>query len=126
MEFAHRVRLARRHAGYSQAELAKRVGVRRSAVSHWEAAASGTSPSPTRLQTLALVTGVSFEWLATGRGSMLPDRAMLLDSVAATTGILVEDALELRLVEAFRRAPVRARMALVEVVEALAKLRGRA
>ena len=32
-----RIRLARRHAGLSQAALAHAVGVQRSAVSHWEA-----------------------------------------------------------------------------------------
>ncbi|MFX8735760.1 helix-turn-helix transcriptional regulator, partial [Acinetobacter baumannii] len=62
-----RIRLARRHAGLSQAALAAAVGVQRSAVSHWETA-QGKSPSTEHMRQVALVTGVQFEWLATGRG----------------------------------------------------------
>ena len=74
-----------------------------------------------------MVTGVQFEWLATGRGkmSLSPDTA--LDSVAAADALLVDDPLELRLLRAFRDAPTRCAAPLVEVVEQLAQLRtGRA
>lgn len=119
MTSQHRIRLARRHAALSQAQLAQAVGVQRSAVSHWEAP-QGKNPSVKHLREIALVTGVQFEWLATGRGQMAPSREDLLDSVAAVDALLIDDALEQRLVMAFRAAPVRARLALVEVVEELA------
>ncbi|HEY0505488.1 MAG TPA: helix-turn-helix transcriptional regulator [Lysobacter sp.] len=117
-----RIRLARRHAGLSQAALGAAVGVQRSAVGHWEAA-RGKFPSVGHLREVAMVTGVQFEWLATGRGSMALSPDTALDSVAAADAILVEDPLELRLLAAFRQAPTRARAPLVEVVEQLAELR---
>ncbi len=119
MNSQHRIRLARRHAGLSQAQLAQAVGVQRSAVSHWEAT-QGKNPSVKHLRALALTTGVQFEWLATGRGGMSPSREEALDGVAAADALLIEDAVEQRLVQAFREAPVRARLALVEVMEQLA------
>lgn len=119
MTAQQRIRLARRHAALSQAQLAQAVGVQRSAVSHWEAP-QGKNPSVKHLREVALATGVQFEWLATGRGQMAPSRDELLDSVAAADALLIDDPLEQRLVVAFRAAPVRARLALVEVVEELA------
>ena len=119
MTAQQRIRLARRHAALSQAQLAQAVGVQRSAVSHWEAP-QGKNPSVKHLREVALATGVQFEWLATGRGQMAPSRDDLLDSVAAADALLIDDPLEQRLVVAFRAAPVRARLALVEVVEELA------
>ena len=76
---------------------------------------------------IALVTGVQFEWLATGRGKMDLSLDTVLDSVAAADAMLVDDPLELRLLAAFRDAPLRAKAPLVEVVEQMAELRtGRA
>ncbi|WP_460733042.1 helix-turn-helix domain-containing protein [Lysobacter tyrosinilyticus] len=63
-----RIRRARRLALVSQNELARRVGVNRSAVAQWESANSTTCPSVGHLIHLAVETGVNFEWLATGRG----------------------------------------------------------
>ena len=114
-----RIRLARRHGGLSQAALAAAVGVQRSAVSHWEAS-PGKTPSASHLRQLALVTGVQFEWLATGRGKMTLSADVALDSVAAADALLVDDPLELRLLAAFRDSPPRARVPLVEVAEQLA------
>jgi len=51
---------------------------------------------------------------------MAPSRDTVLDSVAAVDALLVDDPLEQRLLEAFREAPVRARLALVELMEELA------
>jgi transcriptional regulator with XRE-family HTH domain len=118
----HRIRLARRHAKLSQAQLGAAVGVQRSAVSHWEAA-QGKNPSVGHLRAVALVTGVQFEWLVTGRGSMGVSKDMQLDSVAAAAALLVDEPLELRLLRAFRDAPARARMSLVELAEELARQR---
>jgi len=117
-----RIRLARRHAGLSQAALGAAVGVQRSAVGHWEAT-RGKFPSVAHLREIAMITGVQFEWLATGRGSMGLPADTALDSVAAAEAVLVEDPLELRLLVAFRAAPTRSKAPLVEVVEQLAELR---
>ncbi len=117
------MRLARRHVSLSQAQLASAVGVQRSAVSHWEAPNS-KNPSLANLREVATITRVHFEWLATGRGAMTLSRDEVLDSVATTEALLVDDVLEMRLVNAFRDAPARARIAVVEVVEQLATQRG--
>jgi transcriptional regulator with XRE-family HTH domain len=122
MTSQQRIRLARRHAGLSQAALAAAVGVQRSAVSHWEAT-NGKHPSVTHMRELAMACGVQFEWLATGRGKMGLSEDVALDSVAAADALLVEDPFELRLIHAFRDAPARSRAPLVEVVEQLAALR---
>lgn len=65
-----RILRARRHVGLTQQQLAERIGVQRSAVAQWERL-HGTRPASARLIAVALVTGVNFDWLATGRGSML-------------------------------------------------------
>lgn len=119
MSSQERIRLARRHAAMSQLQLAQAVGVQRSAVSHWEAP-QGKNPNVRHLRAIAVVTGVQFEWLVTGRGQMAPSRDAMLDSVSAADAMLVDDALEQRLLLAFRETPVRARLAFVEVVEGLA------
>lgn len=62
-----RIRKARSAAALSQAELARRIGVKRSAVTQWEHPA-GTTPSVDHLIQIAMETVVMFEWLATGRG----------------------------------------------------------
>jgi transcriptional regulator with XRE-family HTH domain len=126
MTSQQRIRLARRHAGLSQAAIGAAIGVQRSAVSHWEAS-QGKHPSVDHMRQLALVAGVQFEWLATGRGNMTLSADTALDSVAAAQGELIDDPLELRLIAAFREAPIRARAPLVEVAEQLAASRtGRA
>lgn len=122
MSAQQRMRLARRHAGLSQAALAKAVGVQRSAVSHWEAAL-GKSPSAAHLREAALATGVQFEWLATGRGRMNLSSEVAMDSVATAEALLVDDPLELRLIMAFRDTPPRAQVPLVEIAEQLASQR---
>jgi transcriptional regulator with XRE-family HTH domain len=122
MNSQDRIRLARRHAGLSQARLAEAIGVQRSAVSHWESP-QGKNPSVDHLRTMALVTGVTFEWLATGRGKMQLSEDAVLDSVSAADAILVEEPLELRLVQAFREASPKTRVAIVEIVEELAAKR---
>jgi transcriptional regulator with XRE-family HTH domain len=117
-----RIRLARRTAGMSQQQLAQAVGVQRSAVSHWEAP-QGKNPSVSHLREVALVSGIQFEWLVTGRGSMTLSKDTQLDSIATAEALLIEDPLEFRLVHAFREAPLRSRLALLEVMEELAAQR---
>ncbi|MEJ2830957.1 MULTISPECIES: helix-turn-helix domain-containing protein [unclassified Lysobacter] len=116
------MRLARRHAGMSQAALGSAVGVQRSAVGHWESA-QGKFPSVSHLREVALITGVQFEWLATGRGKMNLSADTEMDSVAAAEALLVDDPLELRLIVAFRDTPTKSKAPLVEIAEQLAELR---
>jgi len=71
------------------------------------------------MQRVAEVTGVHFEWLATGRGPMSVSEDILLDSVEAAEGLFVDDKLEVRLIRALRGAPAAARIALVELSEHL-------
>ncbi|WP_460764064.1 helix-turn-helix domain-containing protein [Lysobacter fragariae] len=79
-----RIRKARSLAKLSQAELARRVGVKRSAVTQWEHPA-GTTPSVDHLVHIALETSARFEWLATGRG---PSQ---LDECEANSAVIIED-----------------------------------
>ena len=68
-----RIRHARRRVGLSQSALAKTLGVGPSAVAQWELPI-GTSPTLGHLTEIAKVAGLSFEWLATGRGPITRDR----------------------------------------------------
>ncbi len=79
---ATRIRKARSGANLSQAELARRIGVKRSAVTQWEHPA-GTTPSVEHLIQIALHTGSRFEWLATARGPSGP--------IDTTPAIVVDD-----------------------------------
>ncbi len=121
-----RIRLARRAAGMSQSQLALAVGVQRSAVSHWESP-KGKNPSVAHLRSVAQVAGIQFEWLVTERGTMALSKDVELDSIATAEAMLVENPLEFRLIHAFREAPLRSRLSLLEVMEDLAAQRtGRA
>ncbi|TBR06849.1 MAG: XRE family transcriptional regulator [Lysobacter sp.] len=122
MNAEQRIRLARRHANLSQAALAAAVGVQRSAVSHWEAV-QGKSPSMANLRRVASITGVQFEWLATGRGRMAMSNDDTLDAVAAVDAAIVEEPFELRMLAAFRELPSRSKAPLVELMEQMAELR---
>jgi transcriptional regulator with XRE-family HTH domain len=75
-----RIRLARSHAGLTKIALAQQVGVCVSAAVQWEHP-RGTVPSVSNLLRIAAITGVAFEWLATGRGAALLGR----DSTVAVT-----------------------------------------
>ena len=115
MSADNRIRQARRHAGLSQAGLAAAVGVQRSAVSHWEAQRG--KPSANNLRQLALLTGVQFEWLATGRGpSQLNEIAMV---EAAIVSDIAANELESRMLELMRRLSRRKQEMACEMVELL-------
>jgi len=66
MSIAKRIRLSRKKKGLTQEELAKSIGVTKSACGQWEREA--TCPSVENLAKLAIELDVYFEWLATGRG----------------------------------------------------------
>lgn len=112
-----RIRSARTQSAMTQVELARRLGVQRSAVTQWERD-HGTTPSVSHLAQIARETDVSFEWLATGRG---PSRANGQDFV---TAVVVQDyaldELESRLLAATRRLSSRRREAVVRLLEVLA------
>jgi transcriptional regulator with XRE-family HTH domain len=109
MELYSRVCLARRSGGLTQSTLAGLVGVTRSAVANWEIE-NRPNPCTAHLERIALVTGVSFEWLATGRGEMY------LSPTAANVVPLAEmtrTAQERRLLLDFRKVPEDARAMLL-------------
>lgn len=62
-----RLRLAREAAGLSQEELADAVGISRRSISNYEVGL--TQPNRPNMLSLALVTGVSLEWLMAGTTS---------------------------------------------------------
>ena len=112
-----RIRRARALSGLSQAELARRVGVERSAVSQWETPA-GTTPSSQHVADIAIAAGVCYEWLATGRGATQPepgkfDQAVVEDDFA-------RDALETRVLAAIRRLRPRRRQLAIQILELMA------
>lgn len=117
-----RIRLARRHAGMSQLQLAGLIGVQRSAVSHWEST-QAKNPSVEHLRQLAVVTGVQFEWLVTGRGGMELSNEVRMDSVPTADALLIDEPIELRLLHAFRDVSAQSRVSLVDIIEQLASQR---
>ncbi|GHA68437.1 helix-turn-helix domain-containing protein [Cognatilysobacter bugurensis] len=125
MTFAVRVRQARRRMGLSQAALALQVGVARSAVAQWERARRGTRPCNKNLARLAVVIGVSYEWLSTGRGRMATDGADG-ETPALLLNHYAHDELEERLLVAFRRVANGERQPFVDFIEALAGQRNAA
>lgn len=116
-----RIRLARRAAGLTQTELARRLKVSRSAVAQWERA-DGSNPSATNLEKLALGLACSFEWLATGRGNKNA-RGKLSHAMADTAVQLrhfAKDDAEEHLLAAFRELDHWDQKAVLSVVDALA------
>lgn len=116
MNIADRIREAREQAGVSQTELARLLGVTRSACSQWESP-QGTAPRRERLEQLATLLGVSFEWLATGRGS-----EQALAEVQVTSPDLPPDQQEL--LALYRRLPPRLRLAVLNLARDLQPERG--
>jgi transcriptional regulator with XRE-family HTH domain len=112
-----RIQQARASAGFSRAELARRVGVGPSAAVQWENA-TGTAPTLENLARIAIATGVAFEWLATGRGSA---RVANADDPASTAATFARDLYEERMLIAVRTMPTPKREAVVEFLEAMTR-----
>lgn len=104
-----RIRRARNVARLSQSQLAELVGVRRSAVAQWESD-NGTSPSVEHLSQVAVVTGMCFEWLATGRGQSRANSAEF--DVPMVLQEFAQNELESQLLQMVRRlSPAKQRVA---------------
>ena len=119
MKMSERIRRARRKVDLSQAGLAERLHVRRSAVSNWESA-SDIQPSLQNLVAISKACGVSFEWLATGRGAIGTDAELMLETPAADAE-LVDEQDERELLAMYRSLPRKSQqlvMALVETLQA--------
>ena len=116
--FGDRMTGARESSGLSQAELAKRLGVKVMTIRAWENDQS--EPRANKLQMLAGLLGVSIMWLLSGAGDGLDgpeDRAELPDDLAELLGelrkIKVDQA---RLSERMGRLEKRLRLALSQGV----------
>ena len=107
----------------SQTQLAQAVGVQRSAVSHWEAP-QGKNPSVKHLREIAMVTGVQFEWLATGRGRMkyVSDLIPGEETPALLLEYSAQSETEAQALVALRHLDVPSALAVVEMMVALAKI----
>lgn len=119
-QLASRIKQSRKAAGLSQAAVALQLGVDRSAVAQWERN-NAASPTVGHLAQIALATGVSFEWLATGRGARViggegeEPPAFVMDYVAQSES-------EERLLVAFRSLSALDQMPVVEMLEAQGRM----
>lgn len=113
-----RIRQARGLASLSQQNLAERVGVQRSAVAQWERK-DGSLPSMQHLIEIALATGVTLEWLGTGRGPVKPDAETWIPAVSGID--YAQDDTELECLRALRHLPHRVRENLAGIITLVAK-----
>lgn len=111
-----RIREARKLTGLSRAELARRVGVKPSAAVQWEHE-DGTAPSVRNLIKLAELTGISFEWLATGRGMARPKS--LREVPAVTTDDFAHNLFEEQILDLARDIPPKWREPLVQFLRTI-------
>lgn len=120
-QHAARIKQARKDAGLSQATLATRLGVDRSAVAQWERN-NAAGPTVGHLTKIALATGVSFEWLATGRGPRViggegeEPPGIVMDYVAQSES-------EERLLVAFRSLSAMEQVPVIAMLESRIKSR---
>jgi transcriptional regulator with XRE-family HTH domain len=115
IQLCDRLRFARQSAKFTQETLAIRLGVTPSAVAQWERP-RGTRPSIRHLDDIALATGVSMEWLATGRGSSRRSAGQLDDTPAATLSAFAHTVEEELMLERFRLLSPSAQDALCNVL----------
>lgn len=111
MKIGLRIKNLREERGYSQGELARRVGVTQPTVSDWEN--NKTEPAVDNLRILATELDVFFEWLATGRGprQYSPQVNQTPDKYRIERPPPVD---EVHLLELYRRLPGARREALLE------------
>lgn len=94
------------------------LGVTRSACSQWESA-GGTAPRRERLEQLANLLGVSYEWLATGRKPKEDRTAIMVKEgiVPPYRAEMTDDRAEL--LKLYSALPVKMRKALLEFLRSL-------
>ena len=114
MQLSTRIRVARQRARMSQEALATQLGVTRGAVATWECA-MGALPATARLEKLASVTEVRFEWLATGRGGIAYDTTQ--DNPPAVDAEFVSEPGERQLLAAFRDCDASTRKMLLRLAQ---------
>ena len=116
-EMPSRIRKARQASRLTQAELAGRIGVKRSAVTQWEQV-DGTTPSIRHLIEIAEYTGVHLEWLAVGRG---PERMATGagEGMEASPKSQLLDEEERALLQRFRRLSMSKRRNVLDMLETM-------
>lgn len=105
-----RIKQAREHSGLTQSSLAILVGVKRSSANQWESSTLRKEPSTGNLIKIAEITGVSFEWLATGRGEMVWGGRIK----EPTSEYNLPTPREILLLKLFKNLPERKQKALIE------------
>ena len=117
MSINARVKQARKAAGISQSKLAQVIGITRSACSQWESP-QGTTPRRERLEQLAYLLGVSYEWLATGRKTKDEKSALnVREDTSSYRTAMAPDQVEL--LNLYRALSVKVRIALLEFLRSL-------
>ena len=119
-QLADRIRMARRMAGMSQSTAARGLGVHRGTFGHWERGA-GHLPSSGNLLQLAMHMSVSYEWLATGRGSMQLSGSQDAEVPALRLDCFAQSDDEEQLLLAFRKLAAHRRKAVVDLARSEAK-----
>ena len=119
-DLSFRIRQARRRLSMSQADLGTAIGVGRSAVAQWESR-DGSRPTSENLSRIAVITAVHFEWLATGRGRMLPEGEDDGECTALMLRLHAHDEVEERILTALRKLEFWQSIAIAEMVEALGR-----
>ena len=120
---ADRIRMARRSARLSQAELAERLNVASSAVAQWEGP-RGTTPRIEKLPVIAAALGVSVEWLLTGREERHHARNGDGHTPALTPDAFARDCDEEMVLRQFRRLPARTRGLFLGLLNEFGSRRG--
>lgn len=114
MSIGKRVRQARKHIGLTQAELAKKVGMKQSTLSELE---TGESTRTSSVATIANALGVSAYWLDTGLGDMTSQEAVAPPGDESG----VDPAEIIRLVSFYGKADARLRREIMSSVEELVR-----
>jgi transcriptional regulator with XRE-family HTH domain len=109
-----RIKEARRRVAVSQEEFAARLGVSRGAVAQWEMD-DGTSPTVKNLEQIATLSGLAFEWLATGRGPKVFGQPMVREPEAIYHAGLSDE--EQQVVSLMRKMKPPKRAALVQLIQ---------
>lgn len=114
-----RILRTRTEASLTQSELAAHLGIHRSAVAQWERVDGGTHPSTAHLIQIADITGVGFEWLATGRGTARLPRRRPARTLAPAEH--AQNDFEVQCLQWLRRTPSRQHALIVQLLSALAR-----